>query len=114
MFNEMAKRATVAVAHNSEFDCFMLSIESHRHNVECSMPGVFCTMHAMTPVCRIPNQYGYSDYKWPRLEEAYKHAFNETFDGAHDAMADVRACARLYRWLLDNEAKNKAEGVMAA
>lgn len=28
------------------------------------------------------------------------------FDGAHDAMADVRACARVYRWLMERAKPN--------
>ncbi len=35
-------------------------------------------------------------YKWPKLQETYKFLFGEEFEGAHDAMADVRACARIY------------------
>lgn len=41
----------------------------------------------------------YGDYKWPKLTEAYWHAFQELLPDAHDAMADVRACLRLFRWI---------------
>jgi len=55
----------------------------------------FCTMAASTNLCKIPSLYG-SGFKWPKLSEAYRHFFNADFEGAHDAMADVRAAARIY------------------
>lgn len=65
----------------------------------------FCTMKAMTPVCKLHGNYG--DFKWPKLQEAHKHAFGVEFDGAHDALADVRACARVYRWLMEQRKANE-------
>ncbi len=103
LISAMMARADILVAHNSDFDTCMLEIESELHIMELTMPPAFCTMRAMTSICQLPNPNGYSDYKWPRLEEAYRHAFGETFDGAHDAMADVRACARIYRWLMEQK-----------
>lgn len=70
-----------------------------------------CTMREMTPICKI-KKLGYigpDPYKWPKLEEAYRFLFNEGFDGAHDAMADVRAAARIYFRLLDMKAETKVE-----
>ncbi len=43
---------------------------------------------------QIPGEYG--AYKWPQLQEAYKHFFNKEFDNAHDALADVTACKDVY------------------
>lgn len=34
--------------------------------------------------------------KWPKLNELHRHLFGTDFDGAHDALGDVRACARCY------------------
>lgn len=34
--------------------------------------------------------------KWPKLTEAYRHFYQRDFVGAHDAMADVRACAAVH------------------
>lgn len=39
-------------------------------------------------------------YEWPRLQEAYKHAFGKEFEGAHDAMSDIRATKEIYFWLI--------------
>jgi DNA polymerase III epsilon subunit-like protein len=39
-------------------------------------------------------------FKWPKLTEAYRHCYDRDFDGAHDALADVRATADVFRWLV--------------
>jgi len=62
----------------------------------------FCTMKEMTPICKIPGRY--DEFKWPRLTEAYRHAFGGEFGNAHDALADVRACKEIYFWLADRVA----------
>lgn len=105
-FLELSKSATKFVCHNYDFDSLVMASACTRATDCVGMTahfrdGSFCTMRAMTAICKLPGSYG--DYKWPKLQEAYKFAFNEEFEGAHDAMADVRACARLYRWLLQRE-----------
>jgi len=53
-----------------------------------------CTMRQATPVCKLPGKYG---YKWPTLTEAYCSLVDPAgFEGAHDAMADVRASREIY------------------
>ena len=100
IFSRFWTLAHCVVAHNKGFDLLMLDVESNHlrgepwYEAQCD----FCTMAAMTPVCKLPGNYG--NFKWPKLQEAYKHAFGVEFDGAHDAMADVRACAKVYFWLL--------------
>jgi DNA polymerase III epsilon subunit-like protein len=110
-FVELSEHATVVVAHNFQFDRFMLAIEAARqmdvigkfdHLVDIS----FCTMLAMTDICKIPGPYG---NKWPRLQEAHQYALGKPFEGAHDAMADVRACAAIYRWLKTREQTDEIE-----
>lgn len=102
IFERLAKKPQVIAAHNIEFDLLIMRGELLRCGFEedpFEGAQLFCTMDAMTPICRLPGNYG--DFKWPRLQEAHKHAFGVEFEGAHDAMADVRACARLYFWLLN-------------
>lgn len=104
-FKELSEHATVVVAHNFAFDRFMLAIEIARQTDCIGTFGhlqdiSFCTMLAMTNICKIPGPYG---NKWPKLQEAYQHAYGQPFEGAHDAMADVRACASVYRWLRTRE-----------
>jgi len=57
-------------------------------------------MQLMTPICKLPSQR--QTFKWPKLQEAYNFCFKEDFKGAHDALSDVRATARVLRWLVDN------------
>lgn len=52
-----------------------------------------CTMQASTNLCKIPGPYG---FKYPTLQELHKHLFEVGFDGAHDAMVDVLACAKCF------------------
>jgi DNA polymerase-3 subunit epsilon len=93
--------ATVRVAHNIGFDDLMVESEFYRMTGEkvpwrADSQKAFCTMDAMTNICRLPGPYG---NKWPKLKEAYEFCFKEQFEGAHDALADVRACARIYKWI---------------
>lgn len=105
-FRSFFAAADVCVAHNLSFDALVIGAAVTRLTQCVGFQGEimdkgFCTMEAMTPICQLTGNYG--DYKWPKLQEAYRHAFNEDFQGAHDAMADVRACARIYRWLTENK-----------
>ena len=99
------------VAHNIKFDNQLIAIE---HELLFGKPVTrfdvdgpqieFCTMEAMTDICKLPfaatNRQSFGkEYKWPTLQEAHQHAFGYQFEGAHDALADVRATARLYKWL---------------
>ena len=48
---------------------------------------------------RLPGKYG--KYKNPSLTQLHMHLFGEKFDDAHDALADVVACARCFFELKD-------------
>ena len=49
-------------------------------------------MLSSMPVLKLPGRYG--NYKWPKLEEAYKFLVDPAgFEDAHDALVDVKACA---------------------
>jgi DNA polymerase-3 subunit epsilon len=98
LFIVLCRRAQLSVAHNRPFDKLMVEAELIRLGFtkeleEWRAMAGFCTMEATTPILRLPGPYG---FKWPKLQEAYVHFFGEEFDGAHDAMADVRACGRVY------------------
>jgi DNA polymerase-3 subunit epsilon len=100
MFDQLLIQSTVAAAHNFDFDKLILSRGSQIRAKRLAQSN-YCTMHAMTPICRLPGRYG--DYKWPKLQEAYRFAFGKEFDGAHNALADVRACKEIYFWLMANK-----------
>lgn len=101
MFNNLAKRADRLVAHNTEFDDLMIRAAYARiaapQQVLWDLPKV-CTMRSSESVLKLPGKYG---YKWPSLAEAHQHFTGEGFEGAHDAMVDVRACARVLFGLED-------------
>ncbi len=94
MFGAMLAQAHTAVAHNQAFDDHMIAVEeSHGIPVlSCKFARV-CTMLASVDVCKLPGPYG---YKWPKLTEAHQILVGRGFEGAHDALADVMACARVY------------------
>lgn len=103
IFAALKRQANLMVAHNIDYDDFVVKGESFRHGSELVDVAGFCTMKSMTPVCKIPGKYG--DFKWPKLAEAYQHAFGKELVGAHDAMTDLRATKDLFFWLKKQEVK---------
>jgi DNA polymerase III epsilon subunit-like protein len=87
--------AAVLIAHNMQFDEKILGAEFLRMGHINHLDGKArkCTMQSSTDYCKIPGPYG---NKWPKLDELYKKLFRESFAGAHNALADVRACSRCY------------------
>lgn len=60
-----------------------------------------CPMKLATNVCKIPSKFGGRGYKWPNVEEAYKHLFGDTnyiekHRGADDAMHEAEIVHELY------------------
>ncbi len=92
------------VAHNLKFDWLVMQaagLRSEQWFKKDRAPKPFCTMEAATHIVNLPPTpkmiaCGMTKPKPPKLEECIKHFFNEDLSGAHDAMVDVRACARLY------------------
>jgi DNA polymerase III subunit epsilon len=96
VFDWLLLKSEYVVAHNIQFDRHMVCRDSVKRSEMIDLKG-FCTMKAMTPICKLPGRY--DDFKWPSLQEAYRHCFKTEFVGAHNAMADVRACSNIYFWL---------------
>jgi DNA polymerase III epsilon subunit-like protein len=88
--------ADYLVAHNMAFDEKIVGCEMVRLSTSFDKePRKLCTMKESTSYCKMmPMRYG--KYKWPTLLELHKKLFDEGFDGAHDALADVKACARSF------------------
>lgn len=89
------EKADVLVAHNLKFDERILSAEYIRNNLPLPFGDQkrFCTMERTTDLCRLPGSRG---YKWPSLSQLYRELFQTTFEDAHDAGADVAACAKCF------------------
>lgn len=83
------------VAHNLDFDEKIVGAEFLRAGHSNPLPGLpkVCTMRASTSYCAIPGKRG---FKWPKLEELHTRLFSASVAGAHDAAADVAACARCF------------------
>ena len=109
-FGLLLRQADLVVCHNLAFD-----IKYARHlmerNVEkisdearsafyLDMPG-YCTMQdkAVVKFCGLKNKANRP--KWPKLVELHEILFKETFDGAHDAFADISATKRCFFALID-------------
>lgn len=94
MLLELESSSTI-VAHNINFDMKVLRAELYRTGYEVTgWPKQVCTMQSSTKYCRIPGARG--GFKWPKLEELHQILFGEKFEGAHDALADVKATARCF------------------
>lgn len=113
LFLDLRERATVEVAHNIGFDRRIMRIAILRHlgmtreEIETGEKVVeFCTMRNSAALVNLPPTAkmlaaGFTKPKPPRLSECVKHFFGEELDGAHNALVDVRACARVYFHLQD-------------
>lgn len=93
------EESDILVAHNIKFEYLVLGAEMIRAGIRAKkrIDRHICTMESSTNFCAIPAKSG---YKWPKLVELHTKLFGVGFDGAHDAMIDVQACARCYYELL--------------
>jgi len=91
------------IAHNMKFDEMIIGCEMVRTNLKFKEePRKMCTMQESTNYCKM-KPFRYGTYKWPSLDELHNKLFDEGFDGAHDALADVKACARSFFELKDRK-----------
>lgn len=61
-----------------------------------------CPMLIAADVCKLPNKWGYPDYKWPKVEEAFSHLFpdveyTEKHRGADDAKHEAMIVYELFK-----------------
>lgn len=122
LFFKLAARADLVVAHNIAYDLDLLNIELANFKPQSDGQAAdhaiwteafkamkhFDTMAEARDIVKAPftdkqrmffasNPHKKDgEYKSPNLTEAYTHFFGKGFEGAHDAMADVRACRDIY------------------
>ncbi len=113
LFRHLLMRADIICAHNAKFDIGVMKTALWRcaDDTDIDAIPVYCTMEAASPIVDLPPTQrmidaGFNKPKPPKLEECIKHFFAEDLEGAHDALIDVRACARIYRHLVKLEAEN--------
>lgn len=110
---DMARQTSLVVAHNVAFDVEVAQIGLHQIRqpdaaTEIGAMPRACTMNLATPILKLPPTErmlaaGFNKPKAPKLAECVRHFFDEPLEGAHDALVDVRACARVYRHLMTME-----------
>ena len=117
-FLHLLGRAEMMAAHNAPFDVAILEILAARCRVKLpKLPPVFCTCRKATPILNLPptekmKAAGRNNPKPPSLAECFKHFFDEEIHGAHDAMIDARACARIM-FHIRGQAQQPAAGAAA-
>ena len=97
-FYRLKGAADFLVCHNYAFDSKVWAANisnSGYEQTESDAQSVqsICTMKSTTNILKIKGKYG---NKWPKLEELHKWLFGEGFDGAHDALVDVKATAKCF------------------
>lgn len=94
-FADAIRESQIVIAHNMSFDEKIIGAEFLRKKILHDLFNTIrvCTKEEATDYCQLPGNYG---YKWPRLDELHIKLFGKNFDDAHDALADVEACARCF------------------
>lgn len=107
VFNNSILCAEEVWAFNAPFDFRVINDEFKNIGQESRLQDVSCAMKACQGILQIPNPRG-GGYKWPKLAEAYAFFFDgAVIEGAHDALADVRATVKVIRAIEDwREAKD--------
>ena len=99
MFLDMLDVADSVVAHNAAFDVKIMRAAAFSVGIEGDIfaeTNIVCTKDLSTPVLCIPNKHVKGTFKWPSLEECMQYFYQESIEGAHDAMVDVEALIRVY------------------
>lgn len=120
-FHALHNSAELRVGHNESFDARLLRIaikrygyglagdatltQDERDNIADLFKArpAYCTCNAAKPIIKLPptpkmlaNPRFRNGFKAPNLDEAHRHFFGRPHEGAHRAMADADAAARLY------------------
>ncbi|MGB0280276.1 MAG: PHP domain-containing protein, partial [Flavobacteriaceae bacterium] len=101
-FEKALSKTQYVVGHNVGFDVNIIGAELHRlqRNTSVTTIPVLDTCTEDTAIlCQLPGGRG-GKFKLPTLTELYKHLFDESFEEAHNATADVEATARVFLELI--------------
>ena len=111
VFNQLSKVADRHVGHNVQFDVKIITTAYTRAGKVMPALDLRCTQEMSDAVMKLPPTdrmvkagYGHKS-KPPRLAEAIEYLFNESLPGAHDALVDARASARVF-FELERRAKD--------
>ena len=92
--------------HEQDTTSSSLSLEDGLEDYDDSSPfwnemPQICTMQVATDVLKLPGRFSKRNYKWPTLEESFRHFAPSDADlpPAHDALGDAQACQTVLRGL---------------
>lgn len=102
-FAELAARAQISVAFNNKFDLLIMANMFKQYELPNPLEALThrCPMTELTGIMKLPGKFK-GTYKWPKLQEAYMFIMGHGFDGAHDALSDVKATIECFKWLERN------------
>lgn len=127
-FLALHARADLRVAHNESFDARLMRIALKRYGDgkpdwerftqqakdeiadEFKARLAYCTCNSAKPIMKLPATAAMQRsgkghwFKPPNLQEAHEYFLGDKFEGAHSALADAHACARVYFALQDKVA----------
>lgn len=106
LFYNLSQQADCFVAHNLMFDRKVILTAFHRSKITgFAFKGrqEMCTMEECTSILQLPGKYP-GTFKWPTLEESYRHFMETDLKNAHDALADAEACFSIFRKLVETNA----------
>ncbi|NNL81930.1 MAG: PHP domain-containing protein, partial [Winogradskyella sp.] len=97
-FNDALAKTKFVVGQNVQFDLNIMGAEFVRADLRNQLQELpvldTCTEHTAN-LCQIPGGR-YGKFKLPTLTELHKFLFNQPFNEAHNATADVEATARCF------------------
>ena len=101
-FIKVVDKAEFLVGHNLKFDLNIMGAELLRlgkENILTTKSILDTCTEDTAAMCQLPGGRG-GKFKLPTLNELYVFLFNDTFDEAHNATADVEATTRAFLELL--------------
>ena len=98
-FLKTLAKSDVIAGHNLQFDIHVVASELYRYGFDyqnlLQKKRLDTCDEATALMTQLPGGKG-GKFKFPNLTELYRHLFNETFEEAHNATADVEATARCF------------------
>jgi len=110
-FTEVLTKAKFVVGQNVGFDVNIMGCELYRLEMDDPMPSMqvldTCT-ETTAQLCQLPGGRG-GKFKLPTLTELHQFLFDEVFDEAHNASADVEATSRCFFELVRRQSYTREE-----
>lgn len=99
-FNGLVTQADGLLAHNEAYDNNVIRHALRLVKRTIPLPERrICTMMMAKDYCRLPPNFPGGDWKWPKLEEAYRVLFDREMTNAHNSLADIQQSVEVYQEL---------------